>query len=79
MTCCLFVLVVSITGVRVSADIARWHPTPLDLPRASLHVSPDQAQIYRSALRFIDDCAPPGEAIFVKVGVSDVTYVPTHY
>ena len=71
--CAAIVLFASGAGVSISADIARWHPTPLELPRASLYVSPGQAQLYRAAVRFIDDCAPPGEPIFVA------PYMPVVY
>lgn len=48
-----------------SMDVARWHPTPLDLPRASLNVTPHQAAIYQDALAFVNECSPSGEDIFV--------------
>ncbi len=66
-------LLVSIGGTQVSLDVKRWHPEPMGVPRASLYVSAGQAEIYRSAMRFIEECAPDGEAIFVA------PYMPVVY
>ena len=54
-----------LAAARISFDVARWYPVPLSLPRASLHVSSDQAALYRGALRFVERCAPPRAPIFV--------------
>ena len=51
-----------LAAARISFDIARWYPVPLSLPRASLHVSDDQAALYRGALRFVERCAPATRA-----------------
>jgi hypothetical protein len=64
---------ISIAGIAASADIARWNSTPLELPKASLQVSSDQAELYRNAVAFVDGCAPDGEAIFVA------PYMPVVY
>ncbi len=50
---------------RIAHDIRRWYPIPLEVPRASLLVSTDQAALYRGATEFLDRCADPGEPIFV--------------
>ena len=63
----------SIAGVAASADIARWHSTPLELPRADLQVSPGQAELYRNAVAFVNRCAADDEAIFVA------PYMPVVY
>jgi len=55
----------TLAAARISFDVARWYPVPLSLPRASLHVSNDQAALYRGALRFVERCAPPRAPIFV--------------
>jgi hypothetical protein len=52
-------------AVLASMDVARWNNTSLDLPRASLHVTPGQAQLYPQAVAFAQNCASPDEAIFV--------------
>jgi hypothetical protein len=60
------VLVMSvIVAVRISTDIRRWYPVPIDLPRASLTVSEDQAALFHGAIRFIEECSNPGDSIFV--------------
>ena len=40
------------------------YDTPSGLPHVAIDVAPGQAEIHRQALRFIDDCARPGEPIF---------------
>jgi hypothetical protein len=63
----------SIAGIAASADIARWHSTPLDLPKAGLRVTAGQAELYRNAVAFVDRCAAADEAIFVA------PYMPVVY
>jgi hypothetical protein len=43
--------------LRIGLDVRRWHPSPLDLPRAALHVSEDQRALLRGATLF---CLPAG-------------------
>ncbi|MDB4433188.1 hypothetical protein N9166_00440 [bacterium] len=50
---------------RICGDIRRWHSTPMGMPRASLLVSRDKAELYRGAVRFIEACAGPNDPIFV--------------
>ncbi|MBW2273551.1 MAG: glycosyltransferase family 39 protein [Deltaproteobacteria bacterium] len=78
------VAVASLVGVQHASKVARWNPTPLGLPRASLRVSPAQAEIYQSAMRFIDRCASPGEPIFVAPAMPILYFLsdrmnPTRY
>jgi hypothetical protein len=58
-------IVVTLATLRVIADFSRWHDTPLDLDRASLHVSPDDAALLEGAVGYLERCAAPGEPIFV--------------
>ncbi|MFT5441994.1 MAG: hypothetical protein ACI8W3_001036 [Myxococcota bacterium] len=63
----------SLLGMMASADIARWNPVPLDLPRGDVYVSQSQADIYRNASIFVEQCAEEDEAIFVA------PYMPVVY
>jgi hypothetical protein len=68
-----FVGVASLLGLMASFDIARWNSTPLGLERGSLLVGEGQAEIYRSAAAFVDDCADEDEPVFVA------PYMPVVY
>jgi len=59
------VVVFALAALRIPDDIRRWHSTALDLPRASVHVAPEQAALYRAASEFVETCAAPEEPIFV--------------
>ena len=56
---------VAVATAAVALDLRRWHPEPLSLARASLHVTPGQASLYRQATRYLERCAELGEPIFV--------------
>jgi len=61
----LFAAGAALAAARVSFDVMRWYAEPLSLPRASLYVSREDADLYRGALRFVERCAPPRAPIFV--------------
>ena len=48
----------------VPAHVVRTYTTPSGLPHVGILVTPEQAQMNAQALRFLDDCAAPGEPIF---------------
>jgi hypothetical protein len=78
------VVAASLTGLHLSSKVARWNPTPLGLPRASLRVSPAQAEIYRAAVDFIERCAEPGDPVFVAPAMPILYFLsdrmnPTRY
>ena len=58
-------LALLIVGVRMSADIRRWHPQPTQLRGVTVSVAPHIAQDYQRAAAFIERCADPGAPIFV--------------
>jgi hypothetical protein len=51
-------------ATHIAFDLVRWYPVSLRLPRASLHVSPEQHRLLIGGTRFIESCAAPGEPIF---------------
>jgi hypothetical protein len=74
----------SIAGMMASSDIVRWNSEPLGLEHGSLYVSKAQAEIYRTAANFVDDCAEEGEPIFVAPHMPVVYFLtdrlnPTRY
>jgi hypothetical protein len=79
------VLVVCVTAsVRIGETVRSWFPTPLDLPRATLFVTPNTAALYRGATDFIESCAGRDEAIFVAPDIPIVYFLtarrnPTPY
>lgn len=69
VSCAVGVLLLALLAVRSVADIRRWHPVALGLPRASVYLGGEEALLYRGATAFLEQCARIGEPIFV---------VPTH-
>jgi len=63
-------------AARVARDIRRWYPVPFEHPRMSLYLSPEQAQLYRGAAEFVEQCGPREEPIFT-VPVLPVLYFLT--
>jgi hypothetical protein len=54
-----------ISALSLGTTIQSWYPEDLDLPRASLRVSPDQKDQFRQAVEFVENCSGPGDPIFV--------------
>jgi len=63
--CAVGVLLLVLLAIRSIADLRRWHPVDLGLPRASVHLGSEEVQLYRGATAFIERCARVGEPIFV--------------
>jgi hypothetical protein len=60
-TAVVFTLVACAT---IPSHVQRTYATQSVLAHVDIQVAPDQAQIHAEALRFIDQCASPGEPIF---------------
>jgi hypothetical protein len=48
----------------IPGHVRSTYSTPSGLPHVSIYVTPGQAQIHAEAMRFVSECARPGEAIF---------------
>jgi hypothetical protein len=60
------VLLATLTfAARFTLDLRRWNDTPLPSPRATLRVGADVARLYGEAISCLEQCAAPGEPIFV--------------
>ncbi len=59
----LVILVVAACAT-IPGHVRETYSSPSGLPHVGIQVSADQAQIHEQALRFIHDCARPGEPIF---------------
>jgi hypothetical protein len=73
-----------VAAARMSGDIRRWYPVPIGLPRASLFVSADQAELFRHANAFIESCAGKEDPIFVAPDIPLLYFIsdrrnPTPY
>ena len=73
-----------IASIRIGETVQSWYPTPLDMPRATLFVTPNHAALYRGAANFIESCAGPEEPIFVAPDIPIVYFLtgrrnPTPY
>lgn len=84
MTAAIGVGLLVLWALFLGQGIRGWYPEDLDLPRASLRVSSDQAMQLRDATEFVDRCSEPGEPIFVAPDMPVVYFLtdrpnPTPY
>ncbi len=71
-------------SIRIGETVRSWYPTPLDMPRATLFVTPNHAALYRGAADFIEACAGPDDPIFAAPDIPIVYFLtgrrnPTPY
>jgi hypothetical protein len=71
-------------SIRIGETVRSWFPTPLDLPRATVFVTPNTAALYRGANDFVESCAGADEPIFVAPDIPIVYFLtgrrnPTPY
>jgi hypothetical protein len=69
---------------RVSLDLMRWYSEPSEVPHLSLRLAPIQAAVLRDAAGFVEECAGPGEPIFVLPDIPHIYFAtgrpnPTPY
>jgi hypothetical protein len=81
-TVCTVALMVG--AAAATADLRRWNAEPIGNPHASLKVAPDNAVILRKAVSFLQDCAAPGEPVYVAPDISGLFFLadrpnPTQY
>lgn len=82
--CSMVLSVCLIASVRIGETIQNWYPIPLELPRATLFVTPHYAALYRGAVDFIETCAAPNDPIFVAPDIPIIYFLtgrrnPTPY
>ncbi|MBW2231208.1 MAG: glycosyltransferase family 39 protein [Deltaproteobacteria bacterium] len=68
-------LVATVVCIRISRDVARWNPVSLELPRASLRVSEQQADLLGGAVRFVNRCAQEDEPILALPDIPIVYFL----
>jgi hypothetical protein len=73
-----------IASIRIGETVQGWYTTPLDMPRATLFVTPNHAALYHGAAKFIESCAGPDEPIFAAPDIPIVYFLtgrrnPTPY
>ncbi|MDE0885961.1 MAG: glycosyltransferase family 39 protein [Myxococcota bacterium] len=54
-----------IIASRTALSVMDFYPEPLELERASLHVSARDAELLGGAVRFIQECSEPGQPVLI--------------
>ncbi len=67
-----------------AGDLRKWNSEPIGNPHASLKMNADYASVLRQSVKFLEDCAAPGEPIYVAPDISGLFFLvdrpnPTQY